>query len=270
MGEKKFKPIGTKLEQDTHEYFVQLCRSLGITTYSYLQIVIDAFIKSCCKAEPISEHTQRVLDKYSDIVRAKYGFSFAPVNLPPLEMHNFLAFIETPKKAIPEIVLIEKNDAGEIMQNRNSDAILRAFMKAFAPTFLNRLEIIQEQENLHSLADTLKLCINSYINEDTLHMEIRQLFADNDWVEYYDSQNNVAGYKKQTQETRCKRTRNNKVKAPVIDPEDIADPLQDIEHEIDPNDIADPLQDFEPDFDPNDIADPLQDFEPEIYYDPEE
>lgn len=176
---KKFVPIGTKVTFEALEQMKTISKVTGVSIYVFLQVIIDAVLKTLFTEDVQNESVNEILRLFVDFKKAKDGFTLLSPTVQNLFVSQILGIIQQKDKSVPEVVAIRMNDAGEMMTNRNNDEILKTFLCAFSPALLEKLEKIKVEYSKGTLTAALAFAIcEAMPSESTISDEIKSLFED--------------------------------------------------------------------------------------------
>lgn len=180
--------IATKINGNSYAILKTIADNSGLKVYKLLQTIVDAYLRYLAKEQIITDNLEKVIKGFANFQLTKDSFAYCSTNT-KREIKSCIAFIEANGKPQPRPVLIhtkkDKNGNVSVFESIADDAILRAFLLAFAPELIPELREIKEANELLSMADALKFAVHEQTapTQYDITADIESLFADNDRTE---------------------------------------------------------------------------------------
>jgi len=178
---EKYCCIGTKLSKSSFEQVKATAERGNFQIYNFLQVIIEAVLKTLCFDDVPNEYVKRVVRDFVELPKVRDGFALCAPNSDERLLHvsESLVFVKKGKRKFPEAVLLKTDKNGDVHLKRQEDEILTAFLQAFSPSTLAALERVREEQETHNLTSALKLCVAEMTPErDLIEEEVRELFSD--------------------------------------------------------------------------------------------
>lgn len=182
--EKKTKILNTKVTPTAYRIFKEACDKRGLTPYSFLQMCIDALLRTMDCEHEVTPELERIIAMFDGMDEWRKRWSLASPNaVPDVQEATYYLRDETNRHGGLKGVLVKRDIKGRMKFTYNSAEVLERCLCLLFPRFYIRLRLHISDGSYGSALELLQDWERKASEAEDDEM-LRALFSDNergDW-----------------------------------------------------------------------------------------
>lgn len=177
-----YTTIATKVSKADKAKLVSIADGFGMTFYELLQALLLAMVRYFDTGSLVTYDHNAMINAFANTMFALKD-SYSPLSIRGHEKRTisraFLLVEQRPHKQ-PQLLAVNKDQCGNLIESYNYDTMLSDFMGALDPEALQALNREQQKQGYFSITHTLHelLMQHAPAPSDTMREEIAELFTD--------------------------------------------------------------------------------------------
>lgn len=177
-----YTTIATKVSKADKAKLVSIADGFGMTFYQLLQGLLLAAVRYFDKGSLVTYDHNAMMNAFANTIFALKG-SYNPISLRDHKKRSVcraILFIEQQPRKQPQLMTVEKDPYGKIVESYNIDAMLADFMGVLDPESLQAIAREQKKQGYFSITHTLHEMLLQRADKpaDTMSQEIADMFTD--------------------------------------------------------------------------------------------
>lgn len=199
--------IASKISRTDKQKLHAIADHLGLTFYGLVQAILLTVIRYWDRSDSLSAEHRNMIEAFAIILKSTIG-SYNPISARNKEKDTIkgaIYLVERKAGQRPQLIEVNKNEDGCMVESYNYDSMLSAFLGAIDPHALRCLEDEAKLLGYFSITQTLHELIlqRTTPKADTIGMEIEDLFSDVRIATGHEIKNDIyykQGYRKSSTE----------------------------------------------------------------------
>lgn len=177
-----FTTIATKISHEDRNRLAAIANGFGMSMYELLQALLMAIVRYFDVGSLITYEHNAMMNAFANTIFSLKD-SYSPISLQGNKKRTIshaILFMEQNLCSRPQLLAIDKDTSGNLMESYNIDTMLSNFMGALDNEALQAIRREQEKQGYFSLAHTLHEIILQRTDKpaDSMSQEIESMFKD--------------------------------------------------------------------------------------------
>lgn len=173
--------VATKVFKEERRRIQNIASSFNMSLYELLQSLLLAFLRYFDSGKSLSYDHNCMLNALANTIKSLKD-SYNPLRLPnrdKRQMKGAIAFINDSPNRRPQLLYINQNENGQMIETYNFDEMVSDFLKCIDPDALLRLETKKKELGFFSITHTLhEVIMQNTCAIDDIKTDVGDMFKD--------------------------------------------------------------------------------------------